>query len=550
QLRVRALVLALAFAGGGCGPSGVRVDAHATFELRALVLYGAVSDAKGRFVIDPRLDGRRVDVSGRNLRTSPYQIFMQEDDGAPAGAQVVVAVIGRRDVSGSETDVAFGELAPPQAFRDGDIVIRQVELAEFTSPPYASRDTNCLRVNGGIALGSRSDHDCDGYKNFASGGNDCDDEDPNVHPGAPEICGNGKDDNCNGVVDEDVDMDQDGYTTCTGHDCDDSDPTVHPGAPEICDGKDNDCDGHCDEPFDADGDHYTTCGSLLNSGGQCVAPPLASRVDCDDNDAAVHPNATEVCNGRDDNCNGMCDEGFDADGDKYTTCGTRTDMCMAPNPALVDCRDMDPLIHPGAPEVCDGYDDNCDGVYAGAAEFCFTMAGANCSPGRRPCNDMTPPGFTGSCTALSDLAPAEYCTAYAACDGMAAVRDKLGCTGDRVPARIFQCDLDFSAAGLCPNAQLVLPGPGTGTCSWTMDGATVRDGYTLGILDTMGMPQTTSASCMPAFGVTAFGGASGSEAPSAAFLQLTVNATMMSRVAVLLAPITVASCPASGVQCR
>ncbi|MGA1840564.1 MAG: putative metal-binding motif-containing protein [bacterium] len=126
------------------------------------------------------------------------------------------------------------------------------------------------------------------------------------------------------------DDDKDGFTTCEG-DCDDSDPTVNPMAKEICDFKDNDCDGMIDEGFDADKDGFTTCGG-----------------DCDDFDPKINPKAKEICDFKDNDCDGMIDEGFDADKDGFTTCGG-------------DCDDSNPKINPKAKEVCNGIDDNCDG---------------------------------------------------------------------------------------------------------------------------------------------------------------------------------------------
>jgi hypothetical protein len=107
----------------------------------------------------------------------------------------------------------------------------------------------------------------------------------------PELC-NGRDDNCNGLIDEGWDQDGDGYTSCSG-DCDDSDKAIYPGSVEICNGKDDNCDAKTDEGYDLDGDGYTSCGG-----------------DCKDNNKEINPGAAEMCNGKDDNCDGQVDEGL------------------------------------------------------------------------------------------------------------------------------------------------------------------------------------------------------------------------------------------------
>jgi hypothetical protein len=100
-----------------------------------------------------------------------------------------------------------------------------------------------------------------------------------------------------------VDADHDGYTTA--NDCDDNNPSVHPGAVEICNGIDDNCDGQIDEGFDQDGDGWTVCAG-----------------DCNNVNPAIHPGAPEICNGIDDNCNGVIDEGGfpDTDGDGIPDC--------------------------------------------------------------------------------------------------------------------------------------------------------------------------------------------------------------------------------------
>jgi len=144
------------------------------------------------------------------------------------------------------------------------------------------------------AVAHAVDADGDGYESVASGGTDCNDIDPTVNETAVEEC-NGRDDNCDGTVDEGFDGDGDGYSICHG-DCDDADADRNPAAQEVCDGVDNDCDGQEDEGLDGDGDGYLTCGDPA---------------DCNDADPEVNAWAEEVCNGRDDNCDGTVDEDLD-----------------------------------------------------------------------------------------------------------------------------------------------------------------------------------------------------------------------------------------------
>ncbi len=85
------------------------------------------------------------------------------------------------------------------------------------------------------------------------------------------------------------DRDQDGYLA--PEDCNDSDAAVYPGRGEVCNSKDDNCDGRIDEGWDQDADGVTSCGG-----------------DCNDTDALVSPRAQETCNERDDNCNKVVDE--------------------------------------------------------------------------------------------------------------------------------------------------------------------------------------------------------------------------------------------------
>ncbi|MEC7985101.1 MAG: MopE-related protein, partial [Myxococcota bacterium] len=106
-----------------------------------------------------------------------------------------------------------------------------------------------------------------------------------------------------------------------GTDCNDTEGSIYPGASEYCNSVDDDCDGDIDEAsaldvltwnIDYDGDGYGSSNYTL---AQCSQPPgyVSDSTDCDDLNGAVFPGAAEVCNDVDDDCNGSIDDGATID---------------------------------------------------------------------------------------------------------------------------------------------------------------------------------------------------------------------------------------------
>jgi hypothetical protein len=220
--------------------------------------------------------------------------------------------------------------------------------------------------------------------------NTCKPKDPGV-----ETC-NGKDDDCDGLVDEELGETECGVGECKviQKNCVDGAPktcTPKPKGTEVCNGKDDDCDGTVDNGFPS-----TTCGV-----GECKVT-VSSCAGGMTGTCTPKPAGTEVCNGKDDDCDGTVDNGI-----KAITCGSG--VCANTIPGCVDgavpaCVPKDLGIEAcgigecynvitkciagvpqtcapkaGSAEKCNGKDDDCDGTIDNGTASVMCPPGAGVS---------------------------------------------------------------------------------------------------------------------------------------------------------------------------
>ena len=312
-----------------------------------------------------------------------------------------------------------GETVPTDADSDGYDETEDCDDANSVVNPGADEicdgiDNNCDGVvDEGVTDPFYADADGDGFGDpesitescetpdgHVATGTDCDDTSADNFPGAPERCDE-VDNDCDGEVDEGVtttwyaDGDGDGHgdarssiESCdpeqgyvdSADDCDDTESAAFPGNPEVCDEVDNNCDGTADEGVtttyyeDFDVDSYGISDVTTES---CDLPTGYAEAsgDCDDAESAINPDAAEVCDSVDNNCDGTIDEDTaldamtlyaDDDADGYGDAADTVMSCVSLSGYLTDatdCDDTDSAINPDELEAWyDGIDADCDGL--------------------------------------------------------------------------------------------------------------------------------------------------------------------------------------------
>lgn len=358
------------------GSSGVQIELYAQADVSELSVTVVSLDSPS---LPPAMPAPRVFTparSQRDLEDNPLRVGIELD----RPSTILVHMVAKTPDDG--VLVATRCYGVTGVVTDSVVLVGPVGALDLDGDTWlSSAATSCReRSEGG---GERACEDTD-YLCPEMRASDCDDSNDMIFPGAGFQCQNGVDEDCDGDVEEACgDNDMDGVVACApgatvGCDCNDNNPEVNPRAIDTClDGIDQDCSGE-DACCDEDGDGIEQC-SLEDRFPDCV--DRASQCDgCDP--AAINPGAAEVCDGVDNNCNGLTDEldecrEADDDGDGYPACGLE-DPGEPCEPRANDC---DPAVHPDARERCGNtIDEDLDG-----------MLDESCPPGDMDQDGQEPP---------------------------------------------------------------------------------------------------------------------------------------------------------------
>lgn len=381
--------------------------------------------------VDENCDGAADDASAAGM-TAWY--LDSDDDGYGNPSSTVMACDAPAGAESTGTDCNDASAAVnPGA----------VEICDM-----ADIDENCDgKADDASAIGQVNwydDRDVDGYGDptaatsacnapvgFVADNTDCVADDPMYHPGADESdCSDSNDYNCDGSVAY-ADLDGDGYAAC--EECNDADVAVNPSViDETADGIDSDCDGEELCFVDADSDFYTDGSgtTVVSLDPSCAdageADATVASGDCADTDADRNPGELEECDGIDENCDSVIDDGYtfvtyydDLDGDGYGVDGSAHDECATPASSATmagDCDDTSADVSPADLEVCDGngVDEDCDGDKneagaVGEITFYADIDGDGYGDAAMPLSDCeAPTGYVPNDSDCDDLSDSVY----------------------------------------------------------------------------------------------------------------------------------------------
>lgn len=294
---------------------------------------------------------------------------------------------------------------------------------------YTNSDLKYTRSSNASGCGESTfyqDSDNDGYGNpsvttqacaapagYVSNNTDCDDNDVNEHPGQTWYLDADGDDYGTGNSTTSCTRPSNYYLaselTQTFGDCNDGDSNIKPGATEVCDGIDNNCNSQTDEGVsttyyqDSDSDGF---GNPAMTTQACSQPAgyVTDNTDCDDNDANEYPGQTWY---------------KDADGDDYGD-GTSQTACTRPANHYIaaeltatsgDCNDSNANIHPGASELCNNIDDDCNTLIDDGASNTYYQdsdSDGYGNPGVTASACSAPAGYVSDNTDCDDTDANEY----------------------------------------------------------------------------------------------------------------------------------------------